>query len=656
MSRLQRNRYLTCFYCGRKSKTRYDGKTRHFECIYCDADNYLDENGDVADPPVATDKIATPARFTVPRASSPPMSPTTTTSIFCNTCLKNQHLLSASLAQYLPDPEDPEYEEAEKNFHRFRQTQERLYPQICAECEPNVRKRLDQAAYTAKTDILRRMIDHNANIRRNIEPSNWLELVDVVGKWLWIMGFLLQLVYHVSIVHMLFSKHNDQIGTAEGAPFVLLVTEPLVSQLPSPSWFLTWSTRATIIGSWWNPRFAQIVTGFRKHITGVTRWYIYQVMAVAMRICLQKMGDQITTYDSKLINIQIGGHALLAGFAVLLLIGSSSAIHTKAAPVFNGPTQPLRLYDTPRQKASTTPPTNPERPSSSRTDGTNKPDAIKSMVDLFDELDEIARSPPCSSPVIPPSPSLLGENDEDSPFFVRRINRPRKVQQPPMGYTHTLAAQELSQNLQQINSLELGSSSSFQRHNPQPEEMDWSPTPGDLLVAPTSSQTQSLQQQQSQYRAFNTQGLRANQPFNAAPVEPKRGPFWYRVPPAPITPAQRARNPPNRPLLRVSPANITPEVKFRGPDKTQLVRETRSQARKRKELEESQTGVAFAEPSFFNKPNGDDPRNDLVDLLGGSFSMDDEQRRKDEEERNGGWFGGWGVGGGGKTRSKSKKK
>ena len=45
MSRLyrSRNRYLSCFYCGRKNSTRYDGKTRRFDCPFCDATNYLDE-------------------------------------------------------------------------------------------------------------------------------------------------------------------------------------------------------------------------------------------------------------------------------------------------------------------------------------------------------------------------------------------------------------------------------------------------------------------------------------------------------------------------------------------------------------------------------------------------------------------------------------
>ena len=43
MPRLYGTRYLTCFYCGRKNSTRYDARTRRFECPFCDATNYLDE-------------------------------------------------------------------------------------------------------------------------------------------------------------------------------------------------------------------------------------------------------------------------------------------------------------------------------------------------------------------------------------------------------------------------------------------------------------------------------------------------------------------------------------------------------------------------------------------------------------------------------------
>jgi hypothetical protein len=42
MGLTRRNRFLECFYCGRKSAVRYDGQ-QSFECLNCDATNYLDE-------------------------------------------------------------------------------------------------------------------------------------------------------------------------------------------------------------------------------------------------------------------------------------------------------------------------------------------------------------------------------------------------------------------------------------------------------------------------------------------------------------------------------------------------------------------------------------------------------------------------------------
>ena len=43
MAALRRPKYLTCFYCGKRTSTRYDGRVRRFECPSCDATNYLDE-------------------------------------------------------------------------------------------------------------------------------------------------------------------------------------------------------------------------------------------------------------------------------------------------------------------------------------------------------------------------------------------------------------------------------------------------------------------------------------------------------------------------------------------------------------------------------------------------------------------------------------
>jgi hypothetical protein len=69
------------------------------------------------------------------------------------------------------------------------------------------------------------------------------------------------------------------------------------------------------------------------------------------------------------------------------------------------------------------------------------------------------------------------------------------------------------------------------------EEMDWSPS------QPTSI-----------HRAFDSRNStqRGIQSFGQTPIVPQPSPFWFKVPPAPTTPAQQLRNPPNQPRLRVA--------------------------------------------------------------------------------------------------------
>ncbi|KAK3896503.1 Ima1 N-terminal domain-containing protein, partial [Staphylotrichum tortipilum] len=365
-----RNRYLTCFYCGGKTSTPYDGTTRCFDCPFCDATNYLDEHGDITDPPVATDHEATPRQYAVPRARSPAATcpPPAADPIFCPTCLKNQHLLSASLAQYLPDPDDPDYAEREKGLYRFRKNQERLYPQICADCEPRVRRRLEQAAYTAKTDLLRRMLDRSATARKSTKAHGWLDIFDAVGRWLWIAGFVLQLVWHVVVVHGLllhyfaWARADEELATFR----LLRICAPWLAWLPAADRLLGWSTLASVLGVWWNPRFGQIFRGFTRHISGVSKWYFFHAMAAAVRIGLSRA--DLMTPDPALLGQQASAHAGAAFFALLIFLLSPRAIHINISPLFGA---------TPAQ-------TNPQPPAVDP--NPSRPDETKSIADLLDEI------------------------------------------------------------------------------------------------------------------------------------------------------------------------------------------------------------------------------------------------------------------------------
>lgn len=85
------------------------------------------------------------------------------------------------------------------------------------------------------------------------------------------------------------------------------------------------------------------------------------------------------------------------------------------------------------------------------------------------------------------------------------------------------------------------------------EAMDWSPAPLQL-AHPISS-----------HRAFapDQPPQRSTQLFGQAPIQAEKGAFWYKVPPAPMTPAHRLRNPPNQP--RIQPASAEEKEKFFAP-------------------------------------------------------------------------------------------
>ena len=189
-----------------------------------------------------------------------------------------------------------------------------------------MRQRLEQAAYTAKTDLLRRMLDRSASARKSVvRTGGWPELFDAAGKWLWVAGFVLQLAWQAVVVHALLSEYarwtqaDDTLFTFR----VLGMCAPLVARLPSAERLLRWSILASILSVWWNPRFAQIFRGFTKHISGVSKWYIYQALTVALRICLPKAWD-MTTPDPRLLNMQAAGHAFGAAFALLVCLPNLS--------------------------------------------------------------------------------------------------------------------------------------------------------------------------------------------------------------------------------------------------------------------------------------------------------------------------------------------
>jgi hypothetical protein len=143
------------------------------------------------------------------------------------------------------------------------------------------------------------------------------------------------------------------------------------------------------------------------------------------------------------------------------------------------------------------------------------------------------------------------------------------------------------------------------RHNVNEiEEMEWSPS-----------------ESHSQHRAFNPPRSlqRQTQLFGEAPTGDQPAPFWYKVPPAPITPAQRLRNPPNQPRLRVA-SQETKETFFNNITHRSSVVDATERSPSLLGNETSRQEIEFAQQKFFPPPPPSEAGNKLADLLT-SFSL-----------------------------------
>ncbi|KAL2206029.1 hypothetical protein CC79DRAFT_837931 [Sarocladium strictum] len=564
MARLRRSKLLTCFYCGKRSSIPNDGSHKDFLCLYCDATNYIDENGEITDPPVATDRELPAPRYVKNQPSSPTNS-SRSDNIFCDTCLKNQRLFTASLAQYLPDdPSDPINEPLDRKYYKFRRDLEERYPQVCADCEGRVQGRLQAAGYTAQTDHLRRLMA-NSRARKPRKRLTPLDLAERVGRFVWWSGLILQVLWHLKSVSNVMELSSEALGgmvDPDASSRSELVTQlvEISRRLPSADFLIRGSITAAVLSIWWNPRFVQVTRGFSRHLLGFRQWYCFQGLIIFFRVVFRRVGE-LAPEDRGKPASHIMPHLLMAGLMLMITIIARKSIRVDNQALFRVPQSQL----------------SPSRTRASASSPTVSPQA---------------RSLPQTDFVAPARSHQIESSRVQPPTQMRTDLRPLPGPQPPpvpFGLSTT----------SQPNTPFRSSFAAAEPSSPipnDPEEMDWTPT-------------------QSQHRAFSNVPAMGtpSRPFSQAPVQEKSGPFWYKVPPAPVNPAHKLRNPPRVPIVRH--ANVEPKSQGLSFMSSGSPQQTNGQARS--------SGVEFQAPTFF-APTKDDERNSLADMLNKSFSLGSE--------------------------------
>ncbi|KAL9582374.1 MAG: hypothetical protein Q9212_003335 [Teloschistes hypoglaucus] len=286
MPRLLRRKFL-CFYCNRRSaQDRRDG-VQQWQCEQCDAVNYLDENGEITDPPA---QIFTSTRYVQPQAHSllPEASPPKN-SLFCERCLQNQHIVHQALSEYLPSQGHPEYFEYERALPGYRRTMEERYPQVCASCAPAIERQIRATGYAAKSDHLRRLMERNrgAGLRR---PSwTWKSFLVSLGAMGWSMGLATHLIWHLlgALPHL---PVEDGLVDEDFSQSVLSCffisalapqSSPSCEQLLQPT--LIYAFSMSLLCVWWNPKMQYKLGGGYGRIVGSVDFYKSQCIALILR-------------------------------------------------------------------------------------------------------------------------------------------------------------------------------------------------------------------------------------------------------------------------------------------------------------------------------------------------------------------------------------
>ncbi|KAI0669785.1 Ima1 N-terminal domain-containing protein [Trametes maxima] len=146
---------VSCFYC-QSAVTPLPRNPRSFRCPQCDCWNRYDKNGEiVSDEPAMHDENLNARSFAKrasPRKDRFPSAYGNT--VFCHTCQTNQMLITNLLSNYLPTPDDSEYEKRLEFLPEYRRSVEVRYPPICANCSPAVEQEIHKRDHMARVRAL----------------------------------------------------------------------------------------------------------------------------------------------------------------------------------------------------------------------------------------------------------------------------------------------------------------------------------------------------------------------------------------------------------------------------------------------------------------------------------------------------------------------
>ncbi|KAJ9665111.1 hypothetical protein H2201_004771 [Coniosporium apollinis] len=532
---LRRN--LTCFYCGNRSSKKQDGKVRQWQCETCQAVNYLDEvhipklhlnsailtptqNGQITDPPAI--QTPTGVQFAQPvlRSTSPELS-APADNLFCSTCLKNQHILTTALASYLPPPSDPRYREFEDAAAEYRNKLERRYPQVCADCAPRVERRIRAAGYAAKTDHLRRMMakTQGGGTRSGKGKLTWRDVVLLLAGVAWWTSLAGQLAW--DLLGALVSLDRD-VGLRPEDSWVdvaACVWQAVRYKEVERSCF-AWSTYHAgvalalgVVSCWWNNKLRAKLQEPSGRLGGLSEHLRLQAVVLIVRAASIWMLHEPEDVSLSLAVFR-AAHLFMVVFMVMTTFVSARLVKIDHTPLVSFQDSVGSLLPEQQQPAG---------------------DASADPLDLFSALPDASKTP------------LKQSSAYIRPFPINNLAGPTPSSQLLDSLATPSTARRSSAH--SIASTITATETDYDPDN----AMEWTPTkPSDFGSSFSSSF--SFPSQQHRKPLFQP-----SKPGQLSALDAARNtittqsPFHGTLPPAPLAPAHKLRNPPKHNVFRQTP-------------------------------------------------------------------------------------------------------
>jgi hypothetical protein len=224
---------------------------------------------------------------------------------FCDVCERNQLLLNKTLAEYLPDEDDPEYEKYANSVDEYRAQLEERYPQVCENCIGRVQDQIRAAGYVAKADNLRRLLDQSKKYQTQEETVRQRLTLSIIwlAKWTYVASVAVELVWHAagSVVRA------DGTARAGFLPYDCFsnaflrcwVSEACVVS-PTILRLVEYALLLDLLTIWWNPKLAKKTNRAGGRMSGLRTTWTIRALSLFVRFlgvkALTSLGDSTSFY------------------------------------------------------------------------------------------------------------------------------------------------------------------------------------------------------------------------------------------------------------------------------------------------------------------------------------------------------------------------